>query len=81
MILILNFKLIFQSDYSLIIDLQEPDNVSYSERKKQRIENEKFNEDHYLADIYDNDLLEEVILKYEPFWNSIDKIPEKSIQF
>ena len=36
--------------------------------EKQRIENEKFNEDHYLADIYDNDLLEEVILKYEPFF-------------
>ncbi len=77
------FVFLIQSEYLLIFDLQNPDEISYPERTRLRIENEneKFDEDHYLADIYDNDLIEESFLKYSPFWCSTDKneISEKSI--
>ena len=73
----------FKSEYSLIVDLENPDETSYAERRKLRIQNEeeKFDEDHYLADIYDNELIKETVLKYEPFWYSDDKqfLAEKRI--
>jgi protein SHQ1 len=58
----------FQSEYSLVIDLPEPDATCVEERKRLRIENEdeKFDDDHYLADLFDNDLIEESILAFTP---------------
>lgn len=55
-----------------MIDLPDPDNTSIKERRKLRVENEdeKFDDDHYLADLYENEYIDEVLLKYKPDFSS-----------
>lgn len=69
-----------KEEYGLIIDIPSPDTCSYEERTQLRvnIEQEKFNDEHYLADLYDNDYISECLLTFEPFWYKIndDKSPE-----
>ena len=53
----------------MIIDLPEPDATKHEERTKMRTldEKAKFNEDHYLADYFDDsEMIESMILKYVP---------------
>ena len=54
--------------------MPNPDETSYTERSQQRIEDEKekFDEDHYIADIYENDIIQDLILHYQPYWYSTD---------
>ena len=54
----------------MIIDLPEPDSTPISERKLLRIEQEKekFDDEHYLADLYDCEMIEESLLAYQPWW-------------
>lgn len=56
-------------EYSLVIDLPEPDMTAESQRGILRVQDEKvkFNEDHYLADFYDDsEMIETCLLKYKP---------------
>lgn len=50
-----------------VVDLINPDQCTMSERreKRQAAEQEKFDEDHYLADLYDDDAIQE-LLRYNP---------------
>ena len=54
----------------MVIDLPDPDH-NMANRTKLRMddENERFNDDHYLADFFDNsEMIESLILKYEPYY-------------
>lgn len=56
------------SEYLLIIDLPDPDSTSQEQRTQLRYEQEmeKFDDDHYLADTFDNkEMIDDIILKYE----------------
>jgi protein SHQ1 len=56
-------------EYSIVIDLPNPDVTPQTDRTEMRIEDEKikFNEDHYLADLYDDsETIESCLLKYTP---------------
>jgi protein SHQ1 len=51
--------------------LTDPENTEYAERKRLRIEkeNEKFDDEHYLADLYDdNEIIESTLLEYKPYY-------------
>ncbi|XP_006819470.1 protein SHQ1 homolog [Saccoglossus kowalevskii] len=52
------------------VDIPDPDNTGHSKRRKQRIEDERehFDEAHYLADLYDDAIIQQ-ILEYQPTWN------------
>jgi protein SHQ1 len=57
------------AEFGELLELSDPDSISSSEKKQQRIafETEHFCADHYLADKYDNDEIEEII-NYQPWW-------------
>ena len=67
----------FQDEYLTVIDLPSPDDYESSRAEKRselRIENEnaKFDEDHYLADFFDDtELIKDTLLKYQPDFYSI----------
>lgn len=51
------------------MDIPDPDNLDVDERRRMRVQNEdeKFEDDHYLADLYENDdYITDVLLKYKP---------------
>ncbi|XP_070559764.1 protein SHQ1 homolog isoform X2 [Ptychodera flava] len=52
-----------------VVDVPDPDLTSPSERRKLRIEaeNGKFDDDHYLADLYQDEMVQQ-ILAYQPSW-------------
>lgn len=58
----------------MVIDLKEPDSTKIADRKQLRIdnENEKFEQDHYLADLFDNEYIDTVLLKYKTDFRSND---------
>nr|CAB3266062.1 protein SHQ1 homolog [Phallusia mammillata] len=58
-----------QEELPDIVCLKNPDVTSYEDRKLQReaAEEEKFDSDHYLADLYDTAEIDD-ILKYKPWW-------------
>nr|KAG5704890.1 hypothetical protein BaRGS_003873 [Batillaria attramentaria] len=62
------------SEFSEILDVQDPDKLTAKEKREQRLahEAEHFSEDHYLADLYEN---EEVasMLTFEPWWVGSEK--------
>lgn len=62
------------SEFSEILDVKDPDSLSSVEVRAQRIahEAEHFSEDHYLADLYDNEEIA-AMLTFEPWWTSSDK--------
>jgi len=61
-------------EYRLIIDLPEPDSTPVAQRKALRLENEteKFIDEHYLADLYDGEYIEDALLKYRPWWYDVE---------
>lgn len=64
------------NEYELIIDLPDPEHNTHN-RTELRIadENEKFDDDHYLADYFDNsEMIQAVICKYEPYYRKEDAI-------
>ncbi|RNA15731.1 SHQ1 -like protein [Brachionus plicatilis] len=63
------------NDYYLIIDNPDPDNLSLEKRRELRLENEneKFDQDHYLADYFDDsEMINDSILKFEFEWKNGD---------
>lgn len=52
----------------MIVDIPDPDNLDVEERRRMRVQNEdeKFEDDHYLADLYENDDHIADVLKYKP---------------
>ncbi|XP_045164880.2 protein SHQ1 homolog [Mercenaria mercenaria] len=58
-----------QEDMVCIVDCSDPDTLSVAERREQRIQAEvdKFDEDHYIADLYEDDLLKP-LLDFRPHW-------------
>lgn len=64
-------------EFPNIFELKTPEEISFEDRKKlmEDYENTKFSSDHYLADLYDEELIDP-ILAYNPPWNLI-KSPEK----
>ncbi|XP_033102345.1 protein SHQ1 homolog [Anneissia japonica] len=60
-----------QEELCGIVDVKDPDNTTPAVRKKGRIEDEdeKFDEDHYLADLYEDEIVQS-LLAYKPPWAS-----------
>lgn len=58
-----------QEEICEIVDLKEPDKVSFKDRRKLRIEseNDKFDEDYYLADLHQDEIIQQ-LLQYESPW-------------
>ncbi|KAM6176851.1 protein SHQ1 homolog [Erethizon dorsatum] len=59
-----------QDELSEVIDIKNPDFTPAAERRQKRLAAElaKFDPDHYLADFFENEAVEQ-ILKYSPWWN------------
>ncbi|XP_037006164.2 protein SHQ1 homolog [Artibeus jamaicensis] len=58
-----------QDEFSDIIDIKDPDFTPPAERRQKRLAAEmaKFDPDHYLADFFEDEVIEQ-ILKYNPWW-------------
>lgn len=59
-----------QDELSEVIDIKDPDFTPVTERRQKRLAAElaKFDPDHYLADFFEDEAVEQ-ILKYSPWWN------------
>ncbi|KAB7498414.1 Protein SHQ1-like protein, partial [Armadillidium nasatum] len=62
------------SELSCLVDIKDPDNKPGCERRKERlqVEEESFDEDHYLADLYDQDVILPS-LHFEPMFYKLKK--------
>ncbi|KAM4650969.1 protein SHQ1 homolog [Discoglossus pictus] len=58
-----------QEELNDIIDLRDPDITPASERTRRRLaaEQDKFDPDHYLADLFEDDAVQH-LLSYKPWW-------------
>ncbi|XP_065605960.1 protein SHQ1 homolog [Cyrtonyx montezumae] len=58
-----------QDELGDVIDVKDPDQTPTDERKMKRLEAEaaKFDPDHYLADFFEDEAIQQV-LKYKPWW-------------
>lgn len=58
-----------QDELNDIVDVKDPDHTSAAERRQQRLAAEltKFDSDHYLADFFEDEAVEQ-LLKYNPWW-------------
>nr|XP_006113894.1 protein SHQ1 homolog [Pelodiscus sinensis] len=58
-----------QDELSDVIDVKDPDLTPAAERRQKRLETEvaKFDSDHYLADLFEDEVIQHV-LKYKPWW-------------
>ncbi|KAM3914600.1 protein SHQ1 homolog [Leptodactylus fuscus] len=63
-----------QEELNDVIDLRDPDVTPASERTQRRLaaEKAKFDPDHYLADLYEDEAIQP-LLKYKPWWKQIQK--------
>ncbi|XP_078399849.1 protein SHQ1 homolog isoform X1 [Cetorhinus maximus] len=70
-----------QHELSEVIDLKEPDSTTMVERRQKRLaaEEAKFDSDHYLADLFEDDAIQH-LLKYEPWWTETQKRKVKKTQ-
>uniref|UniRef100_W5MUY5 Protein SHQ1 homolog n=1 Tax=Lepisosteus oculatus TaxID=7918 RepID=W5MUY5_LEPOC len=73
-----------QDELSDVIDVKSPDSTSAAERRQGRLaaETAKFEPDHYLADLFEDDAVQNV-LKYRPWWVEVEskkKIKEEITQ-
>ncbi|XP_045848306.1 protein SHQ1 homolog [Meles meles] len=61
-----------QDELSDVIDIKDPDFTPAAERRQKRLAAElaKFDPDHYLADFFEDEAVEQV-LKYNPWWTDI----------
>ncbi|XP_004702619.1 protein SHQ1 homolog isoform X1 [Echinops telfairi] len=61
-----------QDELSDVIDLKDPDSTPTAERRQKRLAAElaKFDADHYLADFFEEEAVEQV-LKYKPWWTDL----------
>ncbi|XP_025741343.1 protein SHQ1 homolog [Callorhinus ursinus] len=61
-----------QDELSDVIDIKDPDFTPAAERRQKRLAAElaKFDPDHYLADFFEDEAVEQ-ILKYSPWWTDI----------
>ncbi|EDL91447.1 SHQ1 homolog (S. cerevisiae) (predicted) [Rattus norvegicus] len=61
-----------QDELSEVIDIKDPDFTPVTERRQKRLAAElaKFDPDHYLADFFEDEAVEQV-LKYSPWWNDV----------
>ncbi|XP_058419125.1 protein SHQ1 homolog isoform X1 [Diceros bicornis minor] len=61
-----------QDELSEVIDIKDPDFTPAAERRQKRLAAElaKFDPDHYLADFFEDEAVEQV-LKYNPWWTDI----------
>ncbi|XP_062923973.1 protein SHQ1 homolog [Mobula hypostoma] len=68
-----------QNELSDVIDLKEPDSTTPVERRQRRLaaEEAKFDSDHYLADLFEDDAIQH-LLKYEPWWQNIQRVKENT---
>ncbi|PZC73168.1 hypothetical protein B5X24_HaOG209960 [Helicoverpa armigera] len=64
-------------EFPQIFELRVPEMVSIEERQSKRIryENDKFSSDHYLADFYDEELLEPFVTAVAP-WSNTNSLKE-----
>ncbi|XP_011362779.1 protein SHQ1 homolog [Pteropus vampyrus] len=61
-----------QDEFSDVIDIKDPDFTPAAERRRKRLAAElaKFDPDHYLADFFEDEAVEQV-LKYNPWWTDM----------
>ncbi|KFM61268.1 Protein SHQ1-like protein, partial [Stegodyphus mimosarum] len=61
-----------KEEASEIFDIKDPHNKSSKTRREERLkkEYEQFNEDHYIADLYEDEEIKE-ILKFHPEWEKL----------
>ncbi|PVD38054.1 hypothetical protein C0Q70_00664 [Pomacea canaliculata] len=57
------------SEFSEILDVRDPDKLTAQEKRVMRLDHEThhFSEDHYLADLFDNDSISDQ-LNFKPWW-------------
>ncbi|XP_078270008.1 protein SHQ1 homolog [Rhinoraja longicauda] len=67
-----------QHELSDVIDLKEPDSTTPVERRLMRLaaEEAKFDSDHYLADLFEDDAIRH-LLKHQPWWRNTPKAKEE----
>lgn len=67
-----------QHELSDVIDLKEPDSTTPVERRLKRLaaEEAKFDSDHYLADLFEDDAIRH-LLKHQPWWRNTPKAKEE----
>ncbi|GCB68207.1 hypothetical protein scyTo_0012245 [Scyliorhinus torazame] len=71
-----------QHELSDVIDLKEPDRTTIVERRQKRLtaEETKFDSDHYLADLFEDDAIQHLLM-YEPWWaNTLETKEVKKTQ-
>lgn len=70
-------------EIALVVDLQQPDKKSWSQRRQERTEAEleQFDEDHYLADLYEQKEVIDEIINYKAFWESGKEEEPQAIKF
>ncbi|XP_041080452.1 protein SHQ1 homolog isoform X2 [Polyodon spathula] len=70
-----------QDELGDVIDVKSPDNTTAAERRQKRLaaEQAKFDPDHYLADLFEDDYIQH-ILKYQPWWIEAKNEREKKLQ-
>ncbi|XP_066283636.1 protein SHQ1 homolog isoform X2 [Branchiostoma lanceolatum] len=58
-----------QEELHDVVDVREPDRLTHAECREARIAAEQahFDPDHYLADLYEDDIIQE-LLRYQPSW-------------
>ncbi|CAH1264902.1 SHQ1 [Branchiostoma lanceolatum] len=58
-----------QEELHDVVDVREPDRLTHAECREARIaaEQAQFDPDHYLADLYEDDIIQE-LLRYQPPW-------------
>ncbi|XP_071083005.1 protein SHQ1 homolog [Haliotis cracherodii] len=63
-----------QSELCEVVDVRDPDSVAPGQRRSQRKEEEanKFDDDHYLADLYQDDIVQH-LLSFRPPWDTLWK--------
>ncbi|XP_069793124.1 protein SHQ1 homolog isoform X2 [Narcine bancroftii] len=68
-----------QHELGDVIDLKEPDSTTPVERRQKRLaaEEEKFDSDHYLADLFEDDAIQH-LLNYQPWWRNIQEIKHEA---
>ncbi|KAM5280068.1 protein SHQ1 homolog [Ctenodactylus gundi] len=61
-----------QDELSDVIDIKDPDFTPATERRQKRLAAElaKFDPDHYLADFFEDETIEQ-ILRYHPWWDDV----------
>ncbi|KAL4597374.1 hypothetical protein GN956_G26128 [Arapaima gigas] len=69
-----SFNLTKQEELSDVTDVKNPDATTATDRRQGRLsaESAKFDPDHYLADLFEDDVIQN-LLKFHPWWTKFNQ--------